>query len=240
MHAIFPFVLFCVCVCFSLHLIFIVIFPQQSIDEIHIARQVYLPAVRAVFIALVDGKQSRRSLLNSFFFSVTFSAPQKTVTIMFSRFASIVLTICLLCDAFGLGTACRLLVPAELLNGCIFDPMIVERNSEFDSLPGHSVTRQNCNTMVKKDLFGAQPLLYYGRARSVCGQYSNRENGTAEVFGFIGAFRRSEFCVVHIVFVVILLNGNHSLRFGSCTSDDLEDTLVVVASPPRQLKKKKP
>lgn len=88
---------------------------------------------------------------------------------MFFRFASVVLTICLLFDAFGMGIACRLLVPAELLNGCIFDPMIVERNSEFDAEPGYSVTRQNCNTLVKKDLFGAQPLLYYGRARSVCG-----------------------------------------------------------------------
>lgn len=90
-------------------------------------------------------------------------------TTMFFRFAAVVLTICLVFDAFDLGTACRLLVPAEMLNGCIFDPMIVERNAEFDSAPSYSVTRQNCNSMVKKDLFGAQPLLYYGRARSVCG-----------------------------------------------------------------------
>lgn len=65
-----------------------------------------------------------------------------------------IITICL---------SCRLLVPAELLNGCIFDPMIVSV-----SHAGFSVTRENCNAIVAKDVFGDQPLVYYGRARSVC------------------------------------------------------------------------
>lgn len=58
--------------------------------------------------------------------------------------------------------ACRLIVPAELLNGCIFDPMIVSVSHS-----GFSVSRDNCNTAVAKHVFAEQPLVYYGRARSV-------------------------------------------------------------------------
>lgn len=79
---------------------------------------------------------------------------------MFAKMVSVILifftwiTICL---------SCRLIVPSELLNGCIFDPMIVSV-----SHAGFSVSRENCNTAVAKHIFADQPLVYYGRARSVC------------------------------------------------------------------------
>lgn len=57
---------------------------------------------------------------------------------------------------------CRLIVPAELLNGCIFDPMIVSV-----SHAGFSINRDNCNTAIAKHVFAEQPLVYYGRAKSV-------------------------------------------------------------------------
>lgn len=63
---------------------------------------------------------------------------------------------------------CRLIVPPELLNGCIFDPMIVSVSHS-----GYTVKRENCNAIVSKDVFGEQPLVYYGRARSVC---KNKQN----------------------------------------------------------------
>lgn len=58
--------------------------------------------------------------------------------------------------------SCRLIVPAELLNGCIFDPMIVSV-----SHAGFSINRDNCNTAIAKHVFAEQPLVYYGRAKSV-------------------------------------------------------------------------
>lgn len=58
--------------------------------------------------------------------------------------------------------SCRLIVPAELLNGCIFDPMIVSV-----SHAGFSINRDNCNSAIAKHVFREQPLVYYGRARSV-------------------------------------------------------------------------
>lgn len=58
--------------------------------------------------------------------------------------------------------SCRLIVPAELLNGCIFDPMIVSV-----SHAGFSINRDNCNTAIAKHIFAEQPLVYYGRAKSV-------------------------------------------------------------------------
>lgn len=74
---------------------------------------------------------------------------------MFAKFLLIssVLTVCL---------SCRLIVPSELLNGCIFDPMIISV-----SHAGFSVNRDNCNKAVAKHVFAEQPLLYFGRARSV-------------------------------------------------------------------------
>lgn len=100
------------------------------------------------------------------FFSSDFSKPQIvlycrifSVTSMYSR--KLVFSVVL----FALTTnclACRLIVPAELLNGCIFDPMIVSISHS-----GFSVSRDNCNTAVAKHVFAEQPLVYYGRARSV-------------------------------------------------------------------------
>lgn len=68
-----------------------------------------------------------------------------------------------LCCSVSVGFSCRLLVPAELLNGCIFDPMIVSV-----SHAGFSINRDNCNSVIAKHIFAEQPLVYYGRARSVC------------------------------------------------------------------------
>lgn len=61
---------------------------------------------------------------------------------------------------FGFG--CRLLVPADLINGCIFDPMIISvPSTQF------SVNRETCNSMVEKDIFTEQPVAYYPRAKMV-------------------------------------------------------------------------
>lgn len=61
---------------------------------------------------------------------------------------------------FGFG--CRLLVPADLINGCIFDPMIISvPSTQF------SVNRESCNSVVQKDIFAEQPIAYYPRAKMV-------------------------------------------------------------------------
>lgn len=67
-----------------------------------------------------------------------------------------------LCFLLSASLSCRLLVPPELLNGCIFDPMIVSV-----SHAGFSINRENCNSAIAKNVFADQPLVYYGRARSV-------------------------------------------------------------------------
>lgn len=67
--------------------------------------------------------------------------------------------VCLLLSACQ---SCRLIVPAELLNGCVFDPMIVSV-----SHAGFSINKENCNTAIAKHIFAEQPLVYYGRAKSV-------------------------------------------------------------------------
>lgn len=66
------------------------------------------------------------------------------------------------CFLLSICQSCRLIVPAELLNGCIFDPMIVSV-----SHAGFSINRDNCNTAIAKHVFAEQPLVYYGRAKSV-------------------------------------------------------------------------
>ncbi|XP_031625891.1 protein RICE FLOWERING LOCUS T 1-like [Contarinia nasturtii] len=66
-----------------------------------------------------------------------------------------------LCFFISICLSCRLLVPSELLNGCIFDPMIVSV-----SHAGFSISRDNCNSEIAKHVFAEQPLVYYGRARS--------------------------------------------------------------------------
>lgn len=66
------------------------------------------------------------------------------------------------CFLLTICQSCRLIVPAELLNGCIFDPMIVSV-----SHAGFSINRDNCNTAIAKHVFAEQPLVYYGRAKSV-------------------------------------------------------------------------
>lgn len=63
---------------------------------------------------------------------------------------------------FPVGWSCRLLVPAELINGCIFDPMIISvPSTQF------TINRDTCNTAVQKDIFNEQPIVYYGRAKEV-------------------------------------------------------------------------
>lgn len=63
---------------------------------------------------------------------------------------------------FPFARACRLLVPAELINGCIFDPMILNNpETQF------SVNRETCNSIVNKDNFKEQPIVYFGRAKQV-------------------------------------------------------------------------
>lgn len=68
----------------------------------------------------------------------------------------------IVCFLLTVCQSCRLIVPAELLNGCIFDPMIVSV-----SHAGFSINRDNCNTAIAKHVFAEQPLVYYGRAKSV-------------------------------------------------------------------------
>lgn len=78
---------------------------------------------------------------------------------MISKMFSIYLVLCYL---VSICLSCRLLVPSELLNGCVFDPMIVSV-----SHAGFSINRDNCNSAIAKHIFAEQPLVYYGRARSV-------------------------------------------------------------------------
>lgn len=84
---------------------------------------------------------------------ITVAMISKMLSLSFLPILSSILTVCL---------SCRLIVPSELLNGCIFDPMIVSV-----SHAGFSVNRDNCNSVVAKHVFHEQPLVYYGRARSV-------------------------------------------------------------------------
>lgn len=78
---------------------------------------------------------------------------------MISRMFNVSLILCYL---LTISLSCRLLVPSELLNGCVFDPMIISV-----SHAGFSINRDNCNSAIAKHVFAEQPLVYYGRARSV-------------------------------------------------------------------------
>lgn len=62
----------------------------------------------------------------------------------------------------AIGWSCRLLVPAELINGCIFDPLIISVPST-----AFTINRESCNENVAKESFIEQPIVYYGKARSV-------------------------------------------------------------------------
>lgn len=74
----------------------------------------------------------------------------------------IVLVVGLVSNSIVFSAGCRLLVPADLINGCIFDPMII-------SVPStqYSVNRETCNSVVQKDVFTEQPIAYYPRAKLV-------------------------------------------------------------------------
>lgn len=128
---------------------------------------------------------------------------------MIFRFSSVVVSILIIFQVFGAGDACRLIVPPELLNGCIFDPMIVSVSHS-----GYSVKRENCNAIVSKDVFAEQPLVYYGRARSVCrrrgelrrksnilGRWRRREGIPREI-----AFQSDSYCRIDCIFPPVALD----------------------------------
>lgn len=72
------------------------------------------------------------------------------------------LSIVRLITQIPIGWSCRLLVPAELINGCIFDPMIITvPSTQF------SINRETCNSIVQKEIFVEQPIVYFGRAKYV-------------------------------------------------------------------------
>lgn len=58
--------------------------------------------------------------------------------------------------------SCQLLVPAELLNGCIFDALAITVPST-----GFSITRETCNEAVAKSVFQEQPYVYFANANEV-------------------------------------------------------------------------
>lgn len=105
------------------------------------------------------------------FYSASFSASFPFCMISVEHLISIVtqsfckmfrLVFIVVCFLLTVCQSCRLIVPAELLNGCIFDPMIVSV-----SHAGFSINRDNCNSAIAKHVFAEQPLVYYGRAKSV-------------------------------------------------------------------------
>lgn len=59
-------------------------------------------------------------------------------------------------------SSCQTLVPAELLNGCIFDALTI-------TVPTTSFTiaRDSCNDVVDKEEFQEQPYVYFGNANEV-------------------------------------------------------------------------
>lgn len=102
------------------------------------------------------------------------------------------LSVCVIFLLIKQSVGCRLLVPSEFLNGCIFDPMIVSV-----SHAGFSITRENCNAVVGKDVFAEQPLVYYGRARSV--KYSDSEKKILLVYlYFVFLFQDRTYTVMMI------------------------------------------
>lgn len=58
--------------------------------------------------------------------------------------------------------SCQLLVPAELLNGCIFDSLAITAPST-----GISIARETCNELVDKSVFQEQPYVYFSNANEV-------------------------------------------------------------------------
>lgn len=69
----------------------------------------------------------------------------------------------------SVGWSCRLLVPAELINGCIFDPLIISvPSTQF------TINRENCNSVAQKDIFAEQPIAYFGRAKQVSERQCNK------------------------------------------------------------------
>lgn len=97
----------------------------------------------------------------SFWFGVVVSVRFR-ISIAIQLLLKMLKILVVLCSLVSVCFSCRLLVPAELLNGCIFDPMIVSV-----SHAGFSINRENCNSAIAKHIFAEQPLVYYGRARSV-------------------------------------------------------------------------
>lgn len=57
---------------------------------------------------------------------------------------------------------CRLLVPAHLLNGCIFDDLSITVPTT-----GFTITRDTCNLAVNKTVFQDQPNVYFNNANEV-------------------------------------------------------------------------
>lgn len=99
-------------------------------------------------------------------FSVSFPffmvSVEHLISIVTQSFCKMFRLYFIVCFLLTICQSCRLIVPSELLNGCIFDPMIVSV-----SHAGFSINRDNCNTAIAKHVFAEQPLVYYGRAKSV-------------------------------------------------------------------------
>lgn len=72
------------------------------------------------------------------------------------------LAILLASIAFTTVSACQMLVPPELLNGCTFSPLIIT-----SPINGYTVNRFNCNEVIHKDVFTEQPYVYFNNADEV-------------------------------------------------------------------------
>ncbi|XP_037028410.1 phosphatidylethanolamine-binding protein 4-like [Bradysia coprophila] len=68
-------------------------------------------------------------------------------------------TVIILTIFLTMASACQMLVPPELLNGCTFTPLVIT-----NPLNGYTVNRFNCNEVVNKDVFTEQPYVYFSNA----------------------------------------------------------------------------
>ncbi|KAJ6636781.1 Phosphatidylethanolamine-binding protein 4 [Pseudolycoriella hygida] len=68
-------------------------------------------------------------------------------------------TIVILSIYLSIVSACQMLVPPELLNGCTFSPLTITNPTN-----GYTVNRFNCNEVINKDVFTEQPYVYFSNA----------------------------------------------------------------------------
>lgn len=71
-------------------------------------------------------------------------------------------TIIILSIPLTMASACQMLVPPELLNGCTFSPLVIT-----NPINGYTVNRFNCNEVVNKDVYTEQPYVYFSNADEV-------------------------------------------------------------------------